>query len=164
MRQLASAVLSHVTPGRIFEGVLLGLIVVSLGLVFVLGPSPADPRSSLELTPFLPTTTTDTVVTLPNSTMKAQSIVLPYAGKLTIRASSRDAEEFNLYLVRVQPDQLPADGKEFLLLPEFTAEKVRSFQRQAAVEKGVYLLTLINSSGKNDRPSPSLSIHARLDP
>jgi len=164
MRQLASTVLSHVTPGRIFEGVLLALIAAALGLVFVLGPAPPDPRTSIELTPLLPSKGTDSVVNLPNSTMKAQSIVLPFAGKLTIHAASRDSHEFNLYLVRVQPDQSPNEGKEFLLLPEFTAERVRSFERQAAVEKGVYLLTLINSSGRNDRPQPSLSIHARLDP
>ncbi|MCX6953017.1 MAG: hypothetical protein NTV51_12760 [Verrucomicrobia bacterium] len=164
MRHLASVVLSHVTPGRIFEGMLLGLIVVALGLVFTLGPAPADPRGPLELTPFIPATTTNSVVTLPNSTMKAQSLVLPYAGTLTIDASSRDSEEFNVYLVRVQPDQPHSDAKEFLLLPEFTAERVRTFKRQAVVEKGIYLLTLINSSGKNDRPTPSLNIQARLDP
>ena len=164
MRHFADALMGRVTPTKILEGVLVGLIFAALGLVFFLGPVPERPRSSLEITPFLPSTGTDTILALPNSTMKAQPLVLPFSGKLTVQVSSRDAEEFNLYLVQVQSDQRPSEAKEFTILPEFTAERVHSYERQAPVSRGVYLLTLINSAGKNDRPNPSLNIRAKLDP
>lgn len=165
MKNVLGSALSQLPPIKLLEGVLLGLIAACLGLVFVFGPVP-DPvaAAARELPPFLPATVADMVVPLPNSTMKSQSLVLPAAGTLTLRASGSDAGAFNLYLIRVQADLLPGRAREFALMSEFTAEGVRSYARQAPVEKGVYLVTLINAAARNERPDPVLTIHARLDP
>jgi hypothetical protein len=152
------------TPARILEALLLGLIVVCLGFVVSWFPVQEKPRTPIELTPFLPRTSTETVVALRPSSMKSQSIVLPYPGTLTVEAASTRGEPFSFYLINVQSDGLPTQGKEFSLVPEFTAEGVVSYRRESRIAPGVYLITLINSSVKSGLPDPTLRIHARLDP
>jgi hypothetical protein len=143
---------------------LLSLIVVSLSLAISWLPVEEKPRVPIELTPLVPSTSTATEVTLRNSSMKSQSIVLPYAGTLTVEATSSGGAPFSFYIIGVQPNSQRSQGKEFAIVPEFTAEGVSSYLRKSRIEKGVFLITLINSSVDISRPDPTLTIHARLDP
>ena len=100
---------------------------------------------------------------LPNSSMKVLSLLVPWKGTLVLSVSSRSGQPFNAYMVHVTGRANCLKSNELPLVEAFTAEGVRTYRRSAPVEQGEYHLNLVNPAPKSDPHEPSLLVYARLD-
>lgn len=117
-------------------GLIAGFVVIFIMIWFVafsaFQPSPGEIvlKNSIER--------------VPNGSMRAFSLRLPYTGVLEIEAITEERYPFSVYLVEAGTTSRP-DRKGFRIVREFTAERISNHRQSAHVERGEYQLTFFRS-------------------
>jgi hypothetical protein len=145
----------------IIVAVLIGGIWVFLR--FTAGKKVADVTTATILRQ--PIELKDSIESIKASSWKGFPVSLPYAGTLLVELNVRNGNAIDVFVMGRDEIENFKSKKPFNHVPEFEAQKTKTYRRSARLAAGAYYVVMVDKTlGLLSASSSDVQVHAKLEP